>query len=112
MRETNRHKLYSYSKQYIRAIDTRQDILFLQQITFLDPKTELILRDKMDSRLNHLEKDIKTIVNDNEESTTIQKLLKICIQYNIPFKDLPEVLEEYIATDNEEYLEKLRSQKQ
>ena len=41
---------------------------------------------------------------------TIQKLRQICQKYRIPFNDLPEVLEEYIAYDNEEYLEKLRNQ--
>lgn len=41
---------------------------------------------------------------------TIMKLKKICNKYRIPFDDLPDVLEEYIAYDNEEYLEKLRNQ--
>jgi len=41
---------------------------------------------------------------------TILKLRTVCIKYRIPFNDLPEVLEEYIAYDNEEYLEKLRNQ--
>ena len=49
---------------------------------------------------------------EQEENTTIQHLQNICKDYNIPFNDLPEVLEEYIATDNEEYLEKLRSQRE
>ena len=46
---------------------------------------------------------------ESKENTTIKKLQNICNKYDIPFNDLPEVLEEYIATDNEEYLEKLRS---
>ncbi|WP_296882192.1 hypothetical protein [uncultured Methanobrevibacter sp.] len=41
---------------------------------------------------------------------TLMKLRKICRKYRIPFNDLPDVLEEYIAYDNEEYLEKLRNQ--
>lgn len=45
-----------------------------------------------------------------KENNTVNQLQDICNKYNIPFQDLPEVLEEYIATDNEEYLEKLRSQ--
>ena len=32
---------------------------------------------------------------------TIIKLKRICRKYRIPFKDLPEVLEEYIYSDNE-----------
>ena len=52
------------------------------------------------------------ILNEEyEENTTTTKLQEICQKYNIPFTDLPEVLEEYIATDNEEYLEKIRSTK-
>lgn len=35
---------------------------------------------------------------------------EICKKYRIPLDDLPEVLEEYIDYDNEEYLEKLRNQ--
>ena len=48
---------------------------------------------------------------ESKENTTIKKLQNICNKYDIPFNDLPEVLEEYIATDNEEYLEKIRRQK-
>ena len=48
---------------------------------------------------------------ESKENTTIKKLQNICQKYRIPFNDLPEVLEEYIATDNEEYLEKIRRQK-
>ena len=46
------------------------------------------------------------------ENRTVRSLEKICKKYNIPFNDLPGVLEEYIATDNEEYMEKLRSQRE
>ena len=46
---------------------------------------------------------------EQEERQTLTQLQKICNKYDIPFNDLPEVLEEYISTDNEEYLEKLRS---
>lgn len=50
------------------------------------------------------------ILNDEyEENNTTNKLQEICTKYHIPFNDLPEILEEYIATDNEEYLEKIRS---
>ena len=31
---------------------------------------------------------------------TIIRLYKVCRRYRIPFKDLPEVLEEYIYEDN------------
>lgn len=48
---------------------------------------------------------------EQEETQTLTQLQKICNKYDIPFNDLPEVLEEYISTDNEEYLEKLRRQK-
>lgn len=48
---------------------------------------------------------------EQEENQAVNKLQKICNKYDIPFNDLPEVLEEYIATDNEEYLEKIRSQR-
>ena len=48
---------------------------------------------------------------EQEETQTLDQLQKICNKYDIPFNDLPEVLEEYIATDNEEYLEKIRRQK-
>ena len=48
---------------------------------------------------------------EQEENRTINRLQKVCNKYDIPFNDLPEVLEEYIATDNEEYLEKIRRQK-
>ena len=33
---------------------------------------------------------------------TVIRLLKICKQYRIPFNDLPYVLEEYIAYDNDD----------
>ena len=46
---------------------------------------------------------------EQEETQTLTRLQKICNKYDIPFNDLPEVLEEYISTDIEEYLEKLRS---
>lgn len=49
---------------------------------------------------------------EQEENRTINRLQKVCNKYDIPFNDLPEVLEEYIATDNEEYLEKIRSQRE
>ena len=45
-----------------------------------------------------------------ELETQIKPIKDICKKYQIPIKDLPEVLEEYIATDNEEYLEKLKNQ--
>ena len=41
----------------------------------------------------------------------LKPIQEICNKYRIPLDDLPEVLEEYIDYDNEEYLEKLRSQK-
>lgn len=37
-------------------------------------------------------------------------IIEVCQKYDIPLKDLPEVLEEYISYDNEEYLEKLKKQ--
>ena len=39
---------------------------------------------------------------------TYKKLENICEKYTINFEDLPEVLEEYITLDNEEYEEKLK----
>ena len=40
----------------------------------------------------------------------ITPIQDICDKYNIKLEDLPDVLEEYIAYDNAEYLEKLKNQ--
>lgn len=40
----------------------------------------------------------------------LKPIQEVCEKYRIPIDDLPEVLEEYIEYDNEEYLEKLRNQ--
>lgn len=44
----------------------------------------------------------------NQQETILKPIKEICNKYRIPIKDLPEVLEEYIILDNEEYDEKLR----
>ena len=46
----------------------------------------------------------------NKYYNLLKPIIEICEKYNIPIKDLPEVLEEYIAYDNEEYLEKIKNQ--
>ena len=38
----------------------------------------------------------------------IRPIQDICKKYKIPLEDLPDVLEEYITLDNEEYEEKLK----
>ena len=38
----------------------------------------------------------------------LQPIQDICKKYKIPLEDLPDVLEEYITLDNEEYEEKLK----
>ena len=47
----------------------------------------------------------------NQYETLLKPICEICQKYKINIEDLPGVLEEYIAYDNEEYLEKLQSQK-
>jgi hypothetical protein len=46
----------------------------------------------------------------NKYEKQLQPIREICEKYKIPLQDLPDVLEEYIAYDNEEYLEKLKNQ--
>ena len=67
------------------------------------------LKTKLSMREFENEMLYQKIIKDNkiEDETPIQD---ICKKYQIPIQDLPEVLEEYIATDNEEYLEKLKNQ--
>lgn len=61
--------------------------------------------------LNDKEKEIHRLKKTNKElKTQIEPIQKICKKYKIPLEDLPEVLEEYITYDNEEYLEKLQNQ--
>lgn len=44
----------------------------------------------------------------NQQENQLKPIKEICNKYHIPIKDLPELLEEYITLDNEEYEEKLR----
>jgi hypothetical protein len=44
----------------------------------------------------------------NELEEQIRPIRDVCIKYNIELEDLPDTLEEYIAYDNAEYLEKLK----
>lgn len=58
---------------------------------------------------------IRDLLNKQEGTiqdlkTQLEPIQKICKKYKIPLEDLPEVLEEYITYDNEEYLEKLQNQ--
>ena len=46
----------------------------------------------------------------NKYETILEPIREVCEKYNIPLEDLPDVLEEYIAYDNAEYLEKLQNQ--
>lgn len=46
----------------------------------------------------------------NKYETILKPIRDVCEKYNIPLEDLPDVLEEYIAYDNAEYLEKLQNQ--
>lgn len=62
MRGTNRLKLYDYCKRYVRTIETRQDIIFL------DPQSDLTVMNKINSKLKHLEKNIQTVINDDGDS--------------------------------------------
>ena len=38
----------------------------------------------------------------NKFDETLKPIRKVCDKYNIPLKDLPEILEEYIAYDNDD----------
>jgi hypothetical protein len=38
----------------------------------------------------------------NKFNETLKPIRKVCGKYNIPLKDLPEILEEYIAYDNDD----------
>jgi len=58
--------------------------------------------------LEYQARELNRLLNDLLED--VLPIVEVCEKYNIPIKDLPEVLEEYIAYDNEEYLEKLRNQ--
>lgn len=51
-----------------------------------------------------------TLLNYYEE--VLKPFRKLCLNYHIRLEDIPDILEEYISYDNEEYLEKLRSQKE
>ena len=44
----------------------------------------------------------------NELEEQIRPIRDVCIKYSIELEDLPDTLEEYIAYDNAEYLEKLK----
>ena len=46
----------------------------------------------------------------NEYEEQLKPIREVCDKYDIPLKDLPGTLEEYIAYDNAEYLEKLKNQ--
>ena len=54
---------------------------------------------------DYLEEILPTL---NQQENQLKPIKEICTKYNIPIEDLPEVLEEYITLDNEEYEEKLR----
>lgn len=53
---------------------------------------------------------VLAVIETNRIHKKLKPIQEICMKYRIPLDDLPEVLEEYIDEDNEEYLEKLRSQ--
>ena len=44
----------------------------------------------------------------NQQENQLKPIREICTKYKIPLEDLPDVLEEYITLDNEEYEEKLQ----
>ena len=60
------------------------------------------------SRWGHYVLDENSI-NDFHQNT-LKPIIDVCMKYKIPIQKLPDVLEEYIAYDNEEYLEKLKNQ--
>lgn len=60
--------------------------------------------------IKSLKKQGKLEKENKELKTQLEPIQKICKKYKIPLEDLPEVLEEYITYDNEEYLEKLQNQ--
>ena len=49
-------------------------------------------------RLKHVR--LKIGIGYGKMVKTIIELIRVCRKYRIPFKDLPEVLEEYIYEDN------------
>ena len=53
---------------------------------------------------------VLAVIEANRVHKKLKPIQEICNKYRIPLDDLPEVLEEYIDYDNEEYLEKLRNQ--
>lgn len=46
----------------------------------------------------------------NQYHKQLKPIQAVCEKYDISLEDLPDVLEEYIAYDNAEYLEKLQNQ--
>ena len=54
---------------------------------------------------------VLAVIEANRVYKKLKPIQEICKKYSIPLDDLPEVLEEYIDYDNEEYLEKLRKSK-
>lgn len=46
-----------------------------------------------------------------KDNDVLQRLNNLCKDYNMCLEDIPDILEEYISYDNQEYLDKLKNQK-
>ena len=59
-----------------------------------------IIKDKQTGERHYGNKTIADLLN--ELNNELEPIKKICEKYRIPLKDLPEILEEYIAYDNDD----------
>ncbi len=81
-------------------------------VIFQDSYDDLYIQDKEVYRATGIkvgnEEDIKyenvlkIVELLNELHEELEPIKKICKKYRIPIKDLPEILEEYIAYDNDD----------
>lgn len=71
------------------------------------PGTYVVVDSETGERLSSIDLMIAKL-NDLEDQ--LRPIRDVCIKYNIELADLPDTLEEYIAYDNAEYLEKLQNQ--
>lgn len=70
-------------------------------------RTNCIEYDNKSILLDSYGEDIEELLNElyeeNEQlKSELEPIKKICEKYRIPLKDLPEILEEYIAYDNDD----------
>lgn len=71
------------------------------------PGTYVVVDSETGERLSSIDLMIAKL---NELEDQLRPIRDVCIKYNIELADLPDTLEEYIAYDNAEYLEKLQNQ--